>query len=162
MPSVPLLPNPHGRPPVLRHYVQSSPHLFDRSSIAKQNLSHRANVICDGSPSRIRMVRRISLGMTTRPRSSIRRTIPVAFIYEIPPVKANFTSVVSAPREMNMHEVPLTIFCRQSTARRIAVIKKTSGRTTGGLAHFVDCAAVYSFSKRAPYDSPKMPKIDRI
>ena len=124
MPSVPLLPNPHGRPPVLRHYVQSSPHLFDRSSIAKQNLSHRANVICDGSPSRIRMVRRISLGMTTRPRSSIRRTIPVAFIYEIPPVKANFTSVVSAPREMNMHEVPLTIFCRQSTAHRIAAIKR--------------------------------------
>ena len=84
----------------------------------------RANVICNGSPSRIRMVRRISLGMTTRPRSSIRRTIPVAFIYEIPPVKANFTSVVSAPREMNMHEVPLTIFCRQSTARGIAAIKR--------------------------------------
>ena len=82
MPSVPLLPNPHGRPPVLRHYVQSSPHLFDRSSMAKQNLSHRANVICDGSPSRIRMVRRISLGITTRPRSSMRRTIPVAFIYK--------------------------------------------------------------------------------
>ena len=41
----------------------------------------RANVINNGSPSRIRMVRRISLGMTTRPRSSIRRTIPVAFIF---------------------------------------------------------------------------------
>ena len=80
MPSVPLIPNPHGRPPVLRHYVQSIPHLFDRSSMAKLNLSHGANVICDGSPSRIRMVRRISLGMTTRPRSSMRRTIPVAFI----------------------------------------------------------------------------------
>lgn len=94
------------------------------SSIPPQNRCHCANVICDGSPSRIRMVRRISLGMTTRPRSSIRRTIPVAFIYEIPPVKANFTSVVSAPREMNMHEVPLTIFCRQSTARGIAAIKR--------------------------------------
>ena len=81
MPSVPLLPNPHGRTPILRHYVQSSPHLFDRSSMAKQNLSHRANVICDGSPSRIRRVRRISFGMTIRPRSSIRLTIPVAFIY---------------------------------------------------------------------------------
>ena len=91
-----ILPNPHGRPPVLRHYVQSSPHLFDRSSIAKQNLSHRANVICDGSPSRIRMVRRISLGITTRPRSSMRRTIPVAFIYKFPPVKADFSLVVSA------------------------------------------------------------------
>ena len=31
----------------------------------------RANVINNGSPSRIRMVRRISLGMTTRPRSSL-------------------------------------------------------------------------------------------
>ena len=84
MPSVPLLPNPHGRPPVLRHYVQSSPHLFDRSSMAKQNLSNRANVICNGSPSRIRRVRRISLGITTRPRSSMRRTMPVAFIYAPP------------------------------------------------------------------------------
>ena len=33
------------------------------------------------SPSRIRMVWRISLGITTRPRSSILLTIPVAFIY---------------------------------------------------------------------------------
>lgn len=39
------------------------------------------NVISNGSPSRIRIVRRISLGITTRPRSSMRRTIPVAFIY---------------------------------------------------------------------------------
>ena len=78
------LPNLHGLVLILRHYVQSSLHLFDRSSMAKQNLSHRANVICDGSPSRIRMVRRISLGMTTRPRSSIRRTIPVAFMLYLP------------------------------------------------------------------------------
>ena len=48
---------------------------------AIQNLSKNVNVVSDGSPSRIRMVRRISLGMTTRPRSSILRTIPVAFIY---------------------------------------------------------------------------------
>ena len=39
------------------------------------------NIISVGSPSRMRMVRRISLGMTTRPRSSMRRTIPVAFIF---------------------------------------------------------------------------------
>ncbi len=38
------------------------------------------NVIYKGSPSRIRIVRRISLGMTTLPRSSILLTIPVAFI----------------------------------------------------------------------------------
>jgi hypothetical protein len=40
----------------------------------------------------MRMVRRISLGMTTRPRSSMRRTIPVAFIYNNPPA---FLSVVT-------------------------------------------------------------------
>ena len=57
------------------------PRRLAKSSIAKQNTSHRANVICDGSPSRIRRVRRISFGMTILPRSSIRRTIPVAFIY---------------------------------------------------------------------------------
>ena len=56
------------------------PCLLAKSPIAKQNCSHRANVVCDGSPSRIRRVRRISLGMTILPRSSIRRTIPVAFI----------------------------------------------------------------------------------
>ena len=33
-------------------------------------------------PSRIRIVLLISLGITTLPRSSIRRTIPVAFIYK--------------------------------------------------------------------------------
>ena len=56
---------------------------FAKSSIAKQNRSHRVNVVCDGSPSRIRMVRRISLGITTLPRSSIRLTMPVAFIFNI-------------------------------------------------------------------------------
>ena len=37
-------------------------------------------VVSSGSPSRIRIVRRISFGMTILPRSSIRLTIPVAFI----------------------------------------------------------------------------------
>lgn len=66
------------------HFVTmyySHPRRLARSPIAKQNLSHRANVICDGSPSRIRRVRRISFGMTIRPRSSMRLTMPVAFIY---------------------------------------------------------------------------------
>ena len=61
--------------------------------MAKQNLSHRANVICDGSPSRILMVRRISLGMTTRPRSSIRLTIPVAFMF-----RTSFLAAAGASR----------------------------------------------------------------
>lgn len=55
------------------------PCLLAKSNIPKQNFSHGVNDICDGSPSRIRSVLRISLGMTTRPSSSILRTIPVAF-----------------------------------------------------------------------------------
>ena len=43
-----------------------------------QNLSIGVNVVSKGAPSRIRRVRRISLGMTILPRSSTRRTIPVA------------------------------------------------------------------------------------
>ena len=46
------------------------PRLLAKSNIPKQNFSLGVNDICDGSPSRIRRVRRISLGMTTRPRSS--------------------------------------------------------------------------------------------
>ena len=46
--------------------------------IAKQNLSISVNVVREGSPSLILRVRRISLGITIRPRSSTRRTIPVA------------------------------------------------------------------------------------
>ena len=46
--------------------------------IAQQNLSIGVNVVYEGSPSRILRVLRISLGITIRPRSSTRRTIPVA------------------------------------------------------------------------------------
>lgn len=60
------------------------PRRLAKSNIPKQNFSLGVNVISEGSPSRIRMVRRISLGMTTRPRSSILRTIPVAFMYISP------------------------------------------------------------------------------
>ena len=54
------------------------PHRAPSAHIARQNLSHAIPVICDGSPSRILSVRRISFGITTRPNSSILRTIPVA------------------------------------------------------------------------------------
>ena len=64
------------------HYVQLHPILLSNPIIPAQNLSHCSNVISNGSPSRIRIVRLISLGMTTRPRSSMRRTIPVAFILD--------------------------------------------------------------------------------
>ena len=48
--------------------------------------------ISSGSPSLMRIVRRISFGMTTRPRSSILLTMPVAFIVSSPlkRVKARF------------------------------------------------------------------------
>lgn len=70
----------HRRGHFFRHSSQFKPILFDSSSIANMNLFSDVNVVCDGSPSRIRMVLLISFGITTRPRSSIRLTIPVAFI----------------------------------------------------------------------------------
>lgn len=56
------------------------PRRLAKTNIEKQYFSHRVNDVCNGSPSRIRRVLRISLGMTIRPRSSTRRTMPVAFI----------------------------------------------------------------------------------
>lgn len=61
------------------------PRRFAKSNILKQNFSLDVNDICDGSPSRILRVRRISFGITTRPRSSILLTIPVAFMIQISP-----------------------------------------------------------------------------
>ena len=140
-----FLPNPHALTLILRHYVQSSLHLFDRSSMAKQNLSHRANVICDGSPSRIRMVRRISLGMTTRPRSSMRRTMPVAFIYEIPPVKADFTSVVFVRCRRNIHPPHMVLHYTEQPA-----LQKTDPPSGGSVfyrvPHSADTAVQQNFT----------------
>ena len=48
--------------------------------MATKARSFGVNEVNRGSPSRILMVLRISFGMTTLPRSSMRRTIPVAFI----------------------------------------------------------------------------------
>ena len=48
--------------------------------IEYKNRATGVNDVSVGSPSRIRIVRRISLGITTLPRSSILRTIPVAFM----------------------------------------------------------------------------------
>lgn len=70
------------------------PRLLAKSNIEKQNTSHRVNDVCNGSPSRIRRVLRISFGMTILPRSSTRRTMPVAFIFFSPlKRKALFTPV---------------------------------------------------------------------
>ncbi len=57
----------------------SNPILLAKSNNPKQKTCQFFNVICDGSPSRIRRVLLISFGMTTLPRSSILLTIPVAF-----------------------------------------------------------------------------------
>ena len=64
------------------YYLQ--PILLYKSNMAKQNFCQFFNVICDGSPSRMRSVLLISFGITTRPKSSIRLTIPVAFISKSP------------------------------------------------------------------------------
>ena len=70
--------------------------------IAYKNLVTGVNDVSVGSPSRIRMVLLISFGMTTRPRSSIRLTIPVAFIYfSVPPPQGGkklLVISVSAPK----------------------------------------------------------------
>lgn len=65
------------------------------SSTAMQKFISGVNVFCDGSPSRILIVLRISLGMTTLPRSSILLTIPVAFII-LTPLFARFANIVFA------------------------------------------------------------------
>ena len=54
--------------------------LLSRLPTAQANLSFTVNDVNNGSPSRIRRVLRISFGMTILPKSSTRRTMPVAFI----------------------------------------------------------------------------------
>ena len=54
--------------------------LFSRLPIAQANLSFTVNDVNSGSPSRMRRVLLISFGMTILPKSSTRRTMPVAFI----------------------------------------------------------------------------------
>ena len=56
------------------------PRLLAKSNIEKQYFSHCVNDVCNGSPSRMRRVLLISFGMTILPKSSTRRTMPVAFI----------------------------------------------------------------------------------
>ena len=51
--------------------------------------------ISNGSPSRIRIVLRISFGITTLPKSSILLTIPVAFIYTKTPLFILITMLLS-------------------------------------------------------------------
>lgn len=73
-----LLRPPHPTPSAPPFLPSSHPARLPNSSMAAQNRSHGFHVVSNRSPSRIRSVRLISLGMTTRPSSSILRTIPVA------------------------------------------------------------------------------------
>ena len=61
------------------HYEH--PRRFASVPMAHKYPSVTVNVFREGSPSLMRRVRRISLGITIRPRSSTLRTMPVAFIY---------------------------------------------------------------------------------
>jgi len=92
------------------HYATTSPRwaqfshsfsCFPNRFMYQMARSFTVNVVSSGSPSRIRMVLRISLGMTTRPKSSMRRTIPVAFMsFKTFPFRVRFTlEILSAPRE---------------------------------------------------------------
>ena len=98
---------------ILIFVIMYYPHpcLLAKSSIAKQNVSHCVNAVCNGSPSRIRSVRRISFGITTRPRSSIRRTMPVAFISKSPLSVKYYKAIVCRRREIMQKIVQETGAC---------------------------------------------------
>ena len=105
-------------------YVPLHPIRFSKFTIPKQNRSHHVNVVCDGSPSRIRMVRRISLGITTRPRSSMRRTIPVAFMVfllrcAVAPTAFLYRSICSIRRIWKGIQIPPLVFFGRSSHRKI-------------------------------------------
>ena len=109
-----------------QHYVRPQPALFASLSIPKQYSCHGGNVVCYGSPSRIRRVRRSSLGMTTLPRSSMRRTIPVAFI-AIPPNFVFRPGLRSGKLRRNWHSYslqflpPYSFFPHFATGGRSAI-----------------------------------------
>src|SRR5699024_6183702 len=73
----------------------------------------RSMKISSGSPSRIRNVLLISFGITTLPKSSIRRTIPVAFI-----VKPHFLTLFffvlcqMLVSSLTLHHETQLSFCR--------------------------------------------------
>jgi len=64
-------------------------YLLTKLCIAIQNLSIGVNVVSKGSPSRIFKVLLISFGITILPRSSTRRTMPVAFIIFLSPLQTS-------------------------------------------------------------------------
>ena len=85
---------------IIRYYERNSQYyreivLLSRFPTAQANLSFNVNDVNSGSPSRILRVLLISFGMTILPRSSTRRTMPVAFI-SFPLLAVNSTVVLFA------------------------------------------------------------------
>ena len=122
-----------------RQYVPSQRFLFDRSSIAKLKISHSANVVCDGSPSRMRRVRRISLEITICPRSSTRRTIPVVFVYLSPflwhPSAPSLRGLARASRDWG------SVLFKNDTPSVFATLSHLPHRgRQGHLQYFPNCA----------------------
>ena len=70
-----------GLHPMLPHIPQQTYSALQWANIFQNDLSFPVCKISSGVPSLIRSVFRISFGITTLPRSSILRTIPVAFIF---------------------------------------------------------------------------------
>ena len=64
--------------------------------MAHKYLSLTVNVFSSGSPSLMRRVLLISLGITMRPKSSTRRTMPVAFLFLSSPYFVTSTLVLFA------------------------------------------------------------------
>ena len=77
---------------MIRRYIYPIYLLPASSCIPEQNTKSCVNVISEGSPILIRSVRRISFGITMRPRSSMRLTIPpVLFLVRL----ADFNSIIT-------------------------------------------------------------------
>ena len=106
------------------------------------------NVICNGSPSRIRIVRRISFGITIRPRSSILLTIPVAFIY-IKLLFAIFFIHISYYLQIKVFYVILYLVLIGSFKHTASIRFSTSAKFISALSshrHTSQCIFLFSLS----------------
>lgn len=99
--------------------------------IAQQNLSIGVNVVCDGSPSRMRRVRRISLGMTTLPRSSARVKYSQKYFFECEKALILLTFLalgVFSVKDESAH--PMCYFRTNSLFSRLFSFRSISGTTS--------------------------------
>ena len=117
-----------------------------KSNMLKQYFSHCVNDVSDGSPSRIRRVLRISFGMTILPKSSTRRTMPVAFI-SFPLLVVNSSGSVC--RFWGIMREPVSKVKRQGLSR----LHHFNPRSPWGERHQV-CFYLHA---RIPYFNPRSP-----